>query len=168
MARVKGDWLIKRPAALTRRRGHGDRHGGLHRHAVRAGARAQWRHARRGPVIVTGAAGGVGSVAIILLARLGYHVIASTGRTSEADYLGPRAQPRSSTGRSCERPPAARQGALGRRHRRRRQPHACQCSGHDPVWRQRRRLRPWLKAWTLSPRSHPSSCAASRSPASTR
>ena len=41
----------------------------------------------RGPVIVTGAAGGVGSVAIALLAKLGYTVIASTGRPAEADYL---------------------------------------------------------------------------------
>jgi acrylyl-CoA reductase (NADPH) len=41
----------------------------------------------RGPVLVTGAAGGVGSVAIALLAKLGYTVIASTGRASEADYL---------------------------------------------------------------------------------
>jgi len=40
-----------------------------------------------GAMIVTGAAGGVGSVAISLLARLGFHVIASTGRTSEAGYL---------------------------------------------------------------------------------
>jgi acrylyl-CoA reductase (NADPH) len=40
-----------------------------------------------GPVLVTGAAGGVGSVAIALLSKLGYHVIASTGRASEADYL---------------------------------------------------------------------------------
>ena len=40
-----------------------------------------------GPVVVTGAAGGVGSVAVTLLARLGYQVIASTGRASEADYL---------------------------------------------------------------------------------
>jgi acrylyl-CoA reductase (NADPH) len=40
-----------------------------------------------GPVVVTGAAGGVGSVAVTLLARLGYHVVASTGRSSEADYL---------------------------------------------------------------------------------
>ena len=40
-----------------------------------------------GPVLVTGAAGGVGSIAIALLAQLGYHVIASTGRTSEAAYL---------------------------------------------------------------------------------
>jgi acrylyl-CoA reductase (NADPH) len=41
----------------------------------------------RGPVIVTGAAGGVGSVAIAILSRLGYTVIASTGRPAEADYL---------------------------------------------------------------------------------
>ncbi len=41
----------------------------------------------RGPVLVTGAAGGVGSFSIALLARLGYRVIASTGRSEEADYL---------------------------------------------------------------------------------
>src|SRR3989442_12201075 len=40
-----------------------------------------------GPVAVTGAAGGVGSVATAVLSKLGYHVIASTGRMSEADYL---------------------------------------------------------------------------------
>jgi len=41
----------------------------------------------RGPVLVTGAAGGVGSVAIAILARLGYQVVASTGRVAETDYL---------------------------------------------------------------------------------
>jgi acrylyl-CoA reductase (NADPH) len=40
-----------------------------------------------GPIVVTGAAGGVGSVATAVLSKLGYHVIASTGRASEADYL---------------------------------------------------------------------------------
>jgi acrylyl-CoA reductase (NADPH) len=40
-----------------------------------------------GPVVVTGAAGGVGSVAIALLAKLGFQVTASTGRRDEADYL---------------------------------------------------------------------------------
>ncbi len=40
-----------------------------------------------GPVVVTGAAGGVGSVATAVLSKLGFHVIASTGRLSEADYL---------------------------------------------------------------------------------
>jgi acrylyl-CoA reductase (NADPH) len=42
---------------------------------------------KQGPVVVTGAAGGVGSVATAVLSKLGYHVVASTGRTSEADYL---------------------------------------------------------------------------------
>jgi len=42
---------------------------------------------RQGPVIVTGAAGGLGSVAVALLAKLGFSVIASTGRPAEADYL---------------------------------------------------------------------------------
>jgi acrylyl-CoA reductase (NADPH) len=42
---------------------------------------------KSGPIVVTGAAGGVGSVAIAVLSRLGYHVIASTGRVSETDYL---------------------------------------------------------------------------------
>jgi acrylyl-CoA reductase (NADPH) len=41
----------------------------------------------RGPIAVTGAAGGLGSVAIALLAQLGYEVVASTGRMNEADYL---------------------------------------------------------------------------------
>jgi acrylyl-CoA reductase (NADPH) len=40
-----------------------------------------------GPAVVTGASGGVGSVAIALLAKLGWHVIASTGRSGEAEYL---------------------------------------------------------------------------------
>src|ERR1700740_250274 len=42
---------------------------------------------KHGPIVVTGAAGGVGSVAIAILSKLGYHVIASTGRMSETDYL---------------------------------------------------------------------------------
>lgn len=41
----------------------------------------------KGPVVVTGASGGVGSVAVAVLAKLGFEVAASTGRTSEADYL---------------------------------------------------------------------------------
>jgi acrylyl-CoA reductase (NADPH) len=40
-----------------------------------------------GPVLVTGAAGGVGSIAVALLAKLGFHVIASTGRPEEAEFL---------------------------------------------------------------------------------
>ena len=71
-----------------RARGDGHRHRRLHRDAVgawRSSAAALRRRAAAS--IVTGAAGGVGSVAIALLAKLGYHVIASTGRPAEADYL---------------------------------------------------------------------------------
>jgi len=86
-ARVRGDWLIKRPAALSAEEAMAIGTAGytamlavlaLERHGLTPAA---------GPVVVTGAAGGVGSVAIILLSRLGYRVVASTGRTSEADYL---------------------------------------------------------------------------------
>jgi acrylyl-CoA reductase (NADPH) len=87
MARVNGDWLVNKPAGFTAAETMAIGTAGytamlcvlaLERHGVRPAS---------GPVVVTGAAGGVGSVAIGLLAKLGYHVIASTGRASEADYL---------------------------------------------------------------------------------
>jgi acrylyl-CoA reductase (NADPH) len=86
-ARVKGDWLVPLPAGLTSAQAMAIGTAGytamlcvlaLERHGLTPAA---------GPVIVTGAAGGVGSVAIALLARAGWHVIASTGRAEEADYL---------------------------------------------------------------------------------
>ncbi|NMG37913.1 acryloyl-CoA reductase [Chelativorans sp. ZYF759] len=86
-ARLKGDWLVRLPSSLSARDAMAVGTAGytamlcvmaLERHGIEPA---------RGPVIVTGAAGGVGSVAISLLSRLGYHVIASTGRTAEADYL---------------------------------------------------------------------------------
>ena len=87
MARVKGEWLVKKPAAFSAAESMAIGTAGytamlcvlaLERHGVKPGS---------GPVLVTGAAGGVGSVAIALLAKLGYPVIASTGRAGEADYL---------------------------------------------------------------------------------
>ncbi len=86
-ARLKGDWLIKRPAQFTARQAMAIGTAGytamlcvlaLEQHGVKPGD---------GEVLVTGAAGGVGSVAIALLAKLGYRVVASTGRSAEADYL---------------------------------------------------------------------------------
>ena len=70
-------------------------------------------------MLVTGAAGGVGSVAVALLAKLGYRVIASTGRPQEADYLE-RLGAAEIIDRAelCRAGPAARQGALGGRNRR--------------------------------------------------
>jgi len=86
-ARVPGNWLVRLPANLSARDAMAVGTAGytamlsvlaLERHGLTPGD---------GPVVVTGAAGGVGSVAIALLAKLGYHVIASTGRAAEADYL---------------------------------------------------------------------------------
>ncbi|MEM7299783.1 MAG: MDR family oxidoreductase [Pseudomonadota bacterium] len=86
-AQVSGDWLVPRPASISAE------------HAMAIGTAgytsmlcvmALERHGitpSRGPVVVTGAAGGVGSVAISILSKLGYHVIASTGRASEEAFL---------------------------------------------------------------------------------
>jgi acrylyl-CoA reductase (NADPH) len=86
-ARVKGDWLVRLPASMSSRDAMAIGTAGytamLSVMALeRAGITPQ-----RGPIVVTGAAGGVGSVAIAILAKLGYQVIASTGRPAEAVYL---------------------------------------------------------------------------------
>ena len=86
-ARLKGQWLVPLPATLTERDAMAIGTAGytamlcvmaLDRDGVKPGD---------GEVLVTGAAGGVGSVAIALLAGRGYKVVASTGRAAEADYL---------------------------------------------------------------------------------
>ena len=86
-ARVKGDWLVPMPAGMTGREAMAI---GTAGYTAMLAVLALERHgvtSDRGPVVVTGAAGGVGSVAVALLAKLGYQVIASTGRMAEADYL---------------------------------------------------------------------------------
>ncbi len=86
-ARVKGDWLVRLPAGISAREAMAIGTAGYTAMlAVMALERAGLTPAR-GPVIVTGAAGGVGSVAVALLAKLGYTVVASTGRPEEAAYL---------------------------------------------------------------------------------
>ncbi len=86
-ARLKGDWLVKLPAAFTERQAMAIGTAGytamlcvlaLEDHGVRPGA---------GEVLVTGATGGVGSVSIALLGKLGYNVVAATGKMSEEAYL---------------------------------------------------------------------------------
>jgi len=86
-ARVKGDWLVRLPESISARDAMAIGTAGYTAMlAVMALEHAGLAPAR-GPVIVTGAAGGVGSVAVALLAKLGYPVIASTGRPEEAAYL---------------------------------------------------------------------------------
>jgi acrylyl-CoA reductase (NADPH) len=86
-ARLKGDWLVRLPERISARDAMAIGTAGytamlavmaLEHHGVRPGS---------GPVVVTGAAGGVGSVAVAILAKLGFQVTASTGRPQEADYL---------------------------------------------------------------------------------
>lgn len=86
-SRVKGDWLVPLPAGMSV---FDAMSVGTAGYTAMLSVMALERHGitpDRGPIVVTGAAGGVGSVAIAILSKLGYHVIASTGRVSEEAYL---------------------------------------------------------------------------------
>lgn len=86
-ARVKGDWLVPLPDGMSP---HDAMAVGTAGYTAMLCVIALERHGivpDRGPVVVTGAAGGVGSVAVSILSSLGYHVIASTGRAAESPYL---------------------------------------------------------------------------------
>jgi acrylyl-CoA reductase (NADPH) len=87
LARVKGDWLVAKPAGFTAAEAMAIGTAGYTAMLCVLALERNGVTPAKGPVVVTGAAGGVGSVAIALLAKLGYQVIASTGRASEADYL---------------------------------------------------------------------------------
>jgi acrylyl-CoA reductase (NADPH) len=86
-ARLQGDWLVRLPAAFTTRQAMAIGTAGytamlcvlaLEKHGLKPGD---------GEVLVTGATGGVGSVTVALLGKLGYHVVAATGKASEESYL---------------------------------------------------------------------------------
>ncbi|KRE17909.1 NADPH:quinone dehydrogenase [Bosea sp. Root381] len=86
-SRVKGDWLVPLHAGLNPDEAMAI---GTAGYTAMLCVLALEKHGLKpadGPVVVTGAAGGVGSVAVALLAKAGWHVIASTGRPEEADYL---------------------------------------------------------------------------------
>ena len=87
VARVKGDWLVPKPAAFSAAQTMAIGTAGYTAMLAVMALEHNGVTPAKGPVLVTGAAGGVGSVAVALLAKLGHHVIASTGRVSEADYL---------------------------------------------------------------------------------
>ncbi|MDQ2735456.1 MAG: oxidoreductase, partial [Pseudomonadota bacterium] len=86
-ARLNGDWLVRLPDALTTRQAMAIGTAGytamlcvlaLERHGLRSGD---------GSVLVTGATGGVGSIAVALLSRLGHRVAAATGKADQGEYL---------------------------------------------------------------------------------
>jgi len=86
-ARVKGEWLVPLPPGTTAREAMAI---GTAGYTAMLAVLALERHGivpARGPVVVTGAAGGVGSVAVAILGKLGYQVVASTGRPEESEYL---------------------------------------------------------------------------------
>ena len=87
-ARVKGDWLVPLPKSLDSRQAMAIGTAGYTAMLCVLALEDHGVTPERGEVLVTGAAGGVGSVAIAVLAKLGYTVIASTGRVAaEGDYL---------------------------------------------------------------------------------
>ncbi|TPE45654.1 acrylyl-CoA reductase (NADPH) [Amaricoccus solimangrovi] len=87
-AQVKGDWLVALPAGISLRQAMAIGTAGYTAMLCLMALEAQGLPPEAGEVVVTGASGGVGSVATALLAARGYRVAAVTGRREEADYLG--------------------------------------------------------------------------------
>ena len=86
-ARLKGDWLVPLPSVLSTRSAMAI---GTAGYTAMLCVMALERHGLKpsdGEVLVTGATGGVGSVAVAILAKLGYQVMASTGKPNESEYL---------------------------------------------------------------------------------
>lgn len=86
-ARVNGDWLIKRPIGISARQAMSIGTAGYTAMLCVIALEKNGVTPDRGPVVVTGANGGVGTIAISLLSSLGYEVIASTGRLAETNFL---------------------------------------------------------------------------------
>ncbi|MBV8792267.1 MAG: oxidoreductase [Pseudolabrys sp.] len=86
-SRVKGDWLVPLPKTMSSREAMAIGTAGYTAMLAVMALEGHGLTPSNGPIVVTGAAGGVGSVAIAILAKLGFTVHAVTGRTQEADYL---------------------------------------------------------------------------------
>lgn len=166
-ARVRGDWLVALPERFQPRDAMAIGTAGytamlcvmaLEKHGITPGD---------GDILVTGANGGVGSVAITLLAKLGYRVVAATGRLHEADYLTslgaaevidraelatPDARWARNAGPASSTPSAATPWPMPA-------PLPATAAPWPPAV--------WREGWTSPPPSCPSSCAASPSMAST-
>jgi acrylyl-CoA reductase (NADPH) len=139
-ARFKGDWLVALPAGMTTRQAMAIGTAGYTAMLCVMAIEHQGVTAASGEVLVTGASGGVGSVAIALLAGRGYKVVASTGKLAEADYLKQLGAAEvidraalSAPGKPLQKGCGGRLGRLA---------HACQRLCADALWRHRGRLRP--------------------------
>ncbi|PCH47476.1 MAG: oxidoreductase [Hyphomicrobiales bacterium] len=87
IARVKGDWLIKRPSGISAKQAMSIGTAGYTSMLCIMALERAGITPDKGPILVTGSNGGVGSVAISILSKLGYEVLAATRRTEEADFL---------------------------------------------------------------------------------
>ncbi len=107
-ARVKADWLVPLPDGLTTRAAMAVGTAGLTAMLAVMALEDHGLKPGQGPVLVTGAAGGVGSVATAILAHLGYEVAAVTGRPETAEYLtalgATRIVPREELAETVKRP----------------------------------------------------------------
>jgi acrylyl-CoA reductase (NADPH) len=107
-ARVEGDWLVPLPKGLTTRQAMAIGTAGLTSMLAILALEAHGLAVGQGPVLVTGAAGGVGSVAVALLAAIGHEVVAVTGRPETEDYLrglgASRIVPRAELAETVKRP----------------------------------------------------------------
>ena len=107
-ARVKADWLVPLPEGLTTRAAMAVGTAGLTAMLAILALEAHGLRPGQGPVLATGAAGGVGSVAVALLARLGHEVAAVTGRPETEAYLrdlgATRIVPRADLAETVKRP----------------------------------------------------------------
>jgi acrylyl-CoA reductase (NADPH) len=86
-AKLKGDWLIPRPRNMSARTAMAIGTAGYTAMLSAMALEEQGVTKDSGEILVTGASGGVGSIAIAILSAWGYRVVASTGKTAEADYL---------------------------------------------------------------------------------
>jgi acrylyl-CoA reductase (NADPH) len=86
-SRVKGEWLVALPSGMSPAEAMATGTAGYTAMLCLMALERNGASPADGPLLVTGAAGGVGSVAIALAAKAGWHVMASTGRAEEADYL---------------------------------------------------------------------------------
>ena len=133
-ARVKGDWLVKRPDNISAARAMAIGTAG-YTAMLCVMAIEPDTPTDAGEVLVTGAAGGVGSVAIALLSKLGYQVVASTGRPDEAEYLTKLGAARIiERDELSEKGPPLGSGKMGRRCRRCGQSHAGKCHRPNTLW----------------------------------
>jgi hypothetical protein len=166
-ARVKGEWLVKIPAPLSTKDAMAIGTAGYTAMLSVLALEHGGITPRGGDILVTGANGGVGSIAIAILSGLGYRVIASTGRPEEADYLRSWARRRSSIATLCRsREPLlplkdglapSIPSAVTPWRTCWRKPGIAAWSPHAA----------WPRAWISPDRCSPSSCATSHWPAST-